>query len=101
MLIDLRQLMRVLEARFYPRSKRGGEVVVVGRITCANTRPVIEPMPVPADAVRPFHAGGLLAKLRFLVERAGPQACAELPQLNSEYWSFVPIESEPRQAGES
>jgi hypothetical protein len=49
-------------------------------------------MNIPAHAVKPFDARGLVSKLYFLVEAAVPDPFHELLRLRSEYWSFVEIE---------
>jgi hypothetical protein len=87
--------MRVLEARFHPRSKKAPPVVVVGRVRWAEDRPAIETTALTPLTIRPFDASALFAKLRFLVESAGSKGYDQLISLRSDYWSFVEADPHP------
>jgi hypothetical protein len=80
--------VRVLEARFHPKSKAGREVVIVGRIICEGARASIEPAEVSPRALKPFDSVRLLEKLRFLLATTADDPFKELPRLRSDFWSF-------------
>jgi hypothetical protein len=84
--------MTVLQARFFPRSKRvSGGAVVMAEVRCDGGRAEVEPTNVGARDVRPFDPTAILAKLYSLVENAGPAAAQQLTRLKSDYWSFVEV----------
>jgi hypothetical protein len=83
--------VKILDARFHPSSKSGRGFVSIGRILCDGERVTIEPVVVPAPAVRPFDANRLHAKLEFLVMSFPRDAYRGLLQLRSEFWSFVEL----------
>jgi len=79
---------RVLLARFHPFAD-DSEVISVGRIVCAGERAWIEPM-VGAETFT--MTAGMLAKLRYLIERSAPSPFERLPALRSRFWSFIAIQ---------
>src|SRR2546430_17623073 len=79
--------MRVLEARFHPRTKTSGSFVVVGRVYVNGHRAWIEE-PAVEDAALP-----MLDKLLYLVRSSEPQPFERLTQLDSEVWSFGELEA--------
>ena len=87
-------LMRVLEARFYPRRRGQPDFVMVGYLIWRDEgqreRPVFEP-------ARETIADAVFSKLRYLVEVTEPGSFERLQSLRSEFWSFVPIRSDERQ----
>lgn len=87
MLISVR--MKVLEARFHPRSKAHAGSVVIGRVIRQNDRVFIEPADVSERAVRPFDLQALLRKLRLLVDTNTPAAFDLLTSFRSDFWSFT------------
>jgi hypothetical protein len=83
--------MTVLQARFFPKAKRGGGAVVIAEVRCHDRKVEIEPTKVGPRDVRPFDPTAILGKLYFLVENAGPAPVQQLTRLKSDYWSFVEI----------
>jgi hypothetical protein len=83
--------MRVLEARFYPRSKAHGRSVVIAQVVCDDERIVVEPADISKGAVVPFDCRALLHKLRWLTEATTPRAFDLLKHFRSDFWSFVEI----------
>jgi len=81
--------MRILEARFYPRSKAEPSFVVVGRVVLNGGPAAIETTELPARTVRPFDADGLQLKLKFIVDCATGDPYPELLSLRSDFWAFV------------
>jgi hypothetical protein len=81
--------VRVLEARFHPASKSGGEFVVVGLVSCAGRRASITRFGIAPDAVKPFDASRLHEKLEFLVMSVAGDPARGLLELRSGFWSFV------------
>ena len=84
---------RVLLARFHPFAD-DSEVVAVGRIVCEGERAWIEPIDKEGFFAT---SAGMLAKLRYLIERAGPSPFERLPALRSRFWSFVEIDPERKE----
>ena len=82
--------MRVLEARFHPQQKTGGEFIVVGHVVWdgASARPIVQPSQALLARSEP---ATLLSKLQYLVAAGGHEACGRLQVLRSQFWSFVEI----------
>jgi hypothetical protein len=82
--------MRVLEARFHPQQKTGGEFIVVGHVVWdgASARPVVQPSQALLARSEP---ATLLSKLQYLVASSGQEAFDRLQVLRSQFWSFVEI----------
>jgi hypothetical protein len=79
---------RVLLARFHPFAD-DSEIVAVGRVVCEGERAWIEPIAVSGLFAM---TAGMLAKLRYLIERSAPCPFERLPALRSRFWSFVEID---------
>jgi hypothetical protein len=78
---------RILVARFHPLAD-DTQVVVVGQVICATHGTSLR----PASLNGTFTASAtLLAKLRYLIERAAPNPFDSLRKLRSQFWSFVEI----------
>ena len=90
--------MRVLEARFHPRS--GSEFFVVGHVVWhgrpAREYPVVQPAPL---LVREAEPTAILSKLRYLVTATAPDSFEGLQNLHSRFWSFVEVEPAIRKGG--
>jgi hypothetical protein len=82
--------MRVLEARFHPQQKTGGEFIVVGHVVWDGdgARPVVQPSRALLSRGEP---ATLLSKLQYLVSASGQEAFDRLQMLRSQFWSFVEI----------
>ncbi|HXJ23652.1 MAG TPA: hypothetical protein VMT03_25775 [Polyangia bacterium] len=82
--------MRVLEARFHPQQKTGGEFIVVGHVVWdgEGARPVVQPSRALLSRSEP---ATLLSKLQYLVSASGHEAFDRLQMLRSQFWSFVEI----------
>ncbi len=82
--------MRVLEARFHPQQKTGGEFIVVGHVVwdSDDRRPVVQPSRALMARSEP---ATLLSKLQYLVSTSGQQGFDRLQLLRSQFWSFVEI----------
>jgi hypothetical protein len=82
--------MRVLEARFHPQQKAGGEFIVVGHVVWDGTgaRPIVQPSQALLARSEP---ATLLSKLQYLVGAGGQEAFDRLQVLRSQFWSFVEI----------
>ena len=87
-------LMRVLEARFYPRRRGQPDFVMVGYLVWRDERQRERPVFEPA---RETIAEAVFSKLRYLVDMTEPGSFERLQSLRSEFWSFVPIRSDERQ----
>jgi hypothetical protein len=87
-------LMRVLEARFYPRRRGQPDFVMVGYLVWRDERQRERPVFEPARATI---AEAVFSKLRYLVDMTEPGSFERLQSLRSEFWSFVPIRSDERQ----
>jgi hypothetical protein len=80
----------VLEARFHPRQKAGGDFIVVGHVVweAERVRPIVQPS-------RSLFARGepatLLSKLQYLVSNNGLESFERLCVLRSQFWSFVEV----------
>jgi hypothetical protein len=85
--------MRILEARFHPWKRAGGPFVVVGRIFCRRRRAVIEPVATSVDEPASDRRQTMLQKLEYLVARSGKDSFQRLLHLDSEFWSFVEIQT--------
>jgi len=85
--------MKVLEARFHPRSKRSPLVVTLGRIVLRDREASIEPCKIASRALKPFEPVVLLSNLRSMVDRAvsDPDPWQRLAELRSDYWSFIEV----------
>ena len=83
--------MRILEARFHPRSKSTPSYVVVGRVVCHGARASLELETVRSHSLEPFDWEGLLKKLECLIEAAHPDPAKGLLGLKSEFWSFAEV----------
>ena len=93
--LALPERVQVLEARFYPRTKTVPTFVVVANVICDRRRATITGEVAHSAEVKPFDLGGLLTKLRFLVDAAVPEPGPELLSLRSQFWSFVEVPTEP------
>lgn len=82
--------MRVLEARFHPRQKAGGDFIVVGHVVLEGerARPVVQPS---SSLLARGEPATLLSKLQYLVSSNGQEAYERLRVLRSQFWSFVEI----------
>ena len=82
--------LRVLEARFHPQQKTGGDFIVVGHVVweVERGRPVVQPSRTLLSRSEP---ATLLSKLQYLVSINGPEAFERLQVLRSQFWSFVEV----------
>lgn len=82
--------MRVLEARFHPRQKGGGDFLVVGHVVWEGerARPVVQPS---HELLMRSEPATLLSKLQYLVSVNGPESFQRLQLLRSQFWSFVEV----------
>jgi hypothetical protein len=82
--------VRVLEARFHPRQKTGGDFIVVGHVVWERdrARPVVQPSQSLLERGEP---ATLLSKLQYLVSVNGAEAFDRLQALRSQFWSFVEV----------
>ena len=83
--------MRLLEARFHPKTKARRTFVIVGRVRCDGGGVSIERADVPSDAVKPFDSSRLHEKLEFLVDSVVGDRARALLELQSGFWSFVDL----------
>jgi hypothetical protein len=90
--------MKLLEARFHPRSKKAGAPIAVARVVCEDTTALVEPFELPARRLEPFDGNALMAKLNSLVESARPGPYEQLTTLKSEFWSFVDVAGDRSEA---
>jgi hypothetical protein len=86
--------VRVLEARFHPRTTDGAERIVVARVICGPRTVDIRPDPALAGS---SEVSNLLIKLRYLVEATKPDCVDRLLRLKSSFWTFVEIPGDPVQ----
>jgi hypothetical protein len=81
-------VMRMLEARFYPRRKGQPDVVSVGYLVWRREGrrevPVFEPGVATVSSP-------VLTKLRYFIALTAPDSYERLQSLRSEFWSFVRI----------
>jgi hypothetical protein len=82
--------LRVLEARFHPRQKSGGDFIVVGHVVWEgeNGRPIVQPSNTLLTRSEP---ATLLSKLQYLVSINGRESFDRLQVLRSQFWSFVEV----------
>jgi hypothetical protein len=82
--------LRVLEARFHPRQKTGGDFIVVGHVVweVENGRPVVQPS---SGLLTRSEPATLLSKLQYLVSINGRESFERLKVLRSQFWSFVEV----------
>jgi hypothetical protein len=82
--------LRVLEARFHPRQKSGGDFIVVGHVVWEGEggRPVVQPSSTLLTRSEP---ATLLSKLQYLVSINGRESFERLQVLRSQFWSFVEV----------
>jgi hypothetical protein len=82
--------LRVLEARFHPRQKSGGDFIVVGHVVWEGDdgRPVVQPSSALLTRGEP---ATLLSKLQYLVSINGRESFERLQVLRSQFWSFVEV----------
>lgn len=80
----------MLEARFHPRQKAGGDFIVVGHVVWEGERerPVVQPSSALLTRGEP---ATLLSKLQYLVSLNGQGAFERLQVLRSQFWSFVEV----------
>jgi hypothetical protein len=80
----------VLEARFHPQQKTGGDFIVVGHVVWEgeNGRPIVQPSSALLTRGEP---ATLLSKLRYLVSLNGRESFERLQALRSQFWSFVEV----------
>jgi hypothetical protein len=82
--------LRVLEARFHPRQKTGGDFIVVGHVVWEGeqARPVVQPS---SSLLTRSEPATLLSKLQYLVSINGQESFDRLQMLRSQFWSFVEV----------
>jgi hypothetical protein len=82
--------LRVLEARFHPRQKSGGDFIVVGHVVWEgdSEHPVVQPSSTLLTRSEP---ATLLSKLQYLVSINGRESFERLQVLRSQFWSFVEV----------
>ena len=82
--------LRVLEARFHPRQKSGGDFIVVGHVVWEGEgrHPVVQPSSALLTRSEP---ATLLSKLQYLVSINGRESFERLQVLRSQFWSFVEV----------
>jgi hypothetical protein len=87
--------LRVLEARFHPQQKTGGDFIVVGHVVWEGEgeegddgRPVVQPSSALLSRAEP---ATLLSKLQYLVALNGAASFERLQVLRSQFWSFVEV----------
>lgn len=87
--------LRVLEARFHPRQKSGGDFIVVGHVVWEGEKdgqpdghPVVQPSSTLLTRGEP---ATLLSKLQYLVSINGRESFERLQVLRSQFWSFVEV----------
>lgn len=82
--------MRVLEARFHPRQKTGGDFIIVGHVVWETEggRAVVQPSSALLSRAEP---ATLLSKLQYLVALNGAASFERLQVLRSQFWSFVEV----------
>jgi hypothetical protein len=82
--------LRVLEARFHPRQKAGGDFIVVGHVVWEREdgRAVVQPSRTLMSRAEP---ATLLSKLQYLVSINGQESFDRLQMLRSQFWSFVEV----------
>jgi hypothetical protein len=87
---SLRVTLRVLEARFHPRQKSGGDFFVVAHVVWegAGGYPVVQPSNTLLTRGEP---ATLLSKLQYLVSINGRESFERLQVLRSQFWSFVEV----------
>jgi hypothetical protein len=80
----------VLEARFHPRQKTGGDFIVVGHVVWEGERerPVVQPS---SSLLANGEPATLLSKLQYLVSLNGAASFERLQVLRSQFWSFVEV----------
>jgi hypothetical protein len=86
--------VKVLEARFFPESKKVRASVAVARVRCDGARATIEALEVPPKRVEPFSSDALISRLNLLVASAAPRPYEQLTLLRSEFWAFVDVDAE-------
>ena len=89
-LAQLGVALRVLEARFHPRQKTGGDFIVVGHVVWQSEdgRAVVQPSSALLSRAEP---ATLLSKLQYLVSLDGAASFERLQVLRSQFWSFVEV----------
>jgi hypothetical protein len=80
--------LSVLLAQFHPYAD-DRVVLTVARVVCEGETARIEPVAIDGQAT----TTGMLAKLRYLVERSAPRPFENLARLRSRFWSFVMVEA--------
>lgn len=82
--------MRVLEARFHPRQKGGGDFVVVGHVVWEqdNRHPILQ---ASSALLTPAAPSTVLSKLQYLVSVHARESFEYLLALRSQFWSFVEV----------
>ena len=82
--------MRVLEARFHPQQKAGGDFIVVGHVVweAERARPIVQPS---RSLLARGEPATWLSKLQYLVSSNGPESFERLRVLRSQFWSFVEV----------
>ena len=90
--------MRVLEARFHPRQKAGGDFIVVGHVVweVEHGHPVVQPSSSLMARAEP---ATLLSKLQYLVSINGKESFERLQVLRSQFWSFVDVSTVAHSGG--
>lgn len=80
----------MLEARFHPRQKTGGDFIVVGHVVweTENGRAEVQPSTTLFSRNEP---ATLLSKLQYLVSLGGAASFERLQVLRSQFWSFVEV----------
>ncbi|HVZ86766.1 MAG TPA: hypothetical protein VHG72_07345 [Polyangia bacterium] len=90
--------MRVLEARFHPRQKTGGDFIVVGHVVWEGEhgRPIVQPSNSLLARSEP---ATLLSKLQYLVSINGKESFERLQVLRSQFWSFIDVSTVSHSGG--
>jgi hypothetical protein len=90
--------VRVLEARFHP--KGDGGFFVVGRIAWSEAPGMRSPtIELESSLVMQAEPVVILSKLKYLLSSTAPGSFERLQTLQSRFWSFVPVDSNPAHQG--
>ncbi|HKP59127.1 MAG TPA: hypothetical protein VJV78_20535 [Polyangiales bacterium] len=75
--------VKILDARFHPRSCRSEGSLVLARVYCERGTTQVEAVHSALENTGP------MVKLRCLVEQAGPHTFESLLSLHSDHWTFA------------